>query len=452
MGRPSIQKESIVKQSRSIAARAACILCCLAAAPGALAQGHDLEIITPHNEQIQQEFQQAFAAHVGRPLKVRWIKQGTGQLISLLEAQERSRKGASFDLDVFFGGGVPDHELAAQRGYLEKPHIPADILEGIPRDVAGIRNYDSNGLWYGSALSAFGILVNRRGLETQKLPRIAAWEDLAAPAMFTWVVLADPRKSSSVRVAYELVLQQHGWESGWPLLMRMAANARLIADSSSAIPNEIASGNVLAGPCIDFYARARVAQAGPDVLTYLNPVGGSAITPDPISMLRKPPHREMAERFIAFVLSRDGQRLWVLPAGAPGGPRQHALFRLAVRSDVYEAGAQAAVENPYEEAGRGVFRTLDDQLQSERSLLLAELMGATLVDLHDELRSAWKALIDGGMKPAALAEWNKVPFPVDQIPALSQKLAAGGREARGLTRDWQRQSQAKYQSVQRLAR
>ncbi|HMQ14887.1 MAG TPA: hypothetical protein PKC49_02830, partial [Phycisphaerae bacterium] len=58
------------------------------AAPGA-AQ-HDLEIITPHHEHIQQEFERAFVEHVGRPLKIRWLKQGTGQLLKVLEAKDRA--------------------------------------------------------------------------------------------------------------------------------------------------------------------------------------------------------------------------------------------------------------------------------------------------------------------------------------------------------------------------
>jgi ABC-type Fe3+ transport system substrate-binding protein len=429
------------------------VLAGLAIARPGLADEYDLEIITPHNEFIQAEFERAFVEHVGRPLKVRWIKKGTGQIIQQLDAQERAVKGGSFGLDVFFGGGVPDHDLAASKGYLESPSIPEEILAGIPKEIAGVANYDQRRLWFGSALSSFGVLMNRRGLVSQNLPEIQRWEDLGEPRMYSWVVIADPRKSSSVRVCYELILQQYGWERGWLLLMQIVANSRLITDSSSAIPNEVATGNVLAGPCIDFYAYGRVAQAGADVLAYINPVGGSAITPDPISMLRKPPHRELAERFIAFVLSPEGQRLWALPVGAPGGPVKNALYRMPVRPDVCRQYAdQLLIKDPYKEAEAGTFRKMDDELQRSRNTLLSELMGAALVDLHAELRAAWKALIDGGMKPAALAEWNKLPFSEQEGLELAKKLEAGDREARKLTRDWTRQFKEKYERVQKLAR
>lgn len=426
----------------------------LSAAPASqsLAQ-YDLEIITPHHEHIQQEFERAFADHIGRPVKINWIKQGTKELIKVLEAKERATPGKSFGLDVFFGGGVPDHDLAAERGYTIPADVPAEIRSGIPADIAGVAVFDPDARWYGSALSAFGVLMNRRGLAQQNLPEILTWDDLAQPRMYSWVVLADPRKSSSVCVAYELILQQYGWDEGWAKLMQIAANARLIADASSAIPNEIASGNALAGPCIDFYARSRVAQTGADILSYVNPQGGSAITPDPISLLRDPPHRELALRFIAFVLSPDGQRLWILPAGAPGGPKENALFRLPVRPDIFEKLlGDRVVQNPYEEAGRGVFRKMDDKLQNDRTVLLAELFGAALVDQHTDLKAAWKALIDGGMKPAALAEWKKPPFSEQEGLDLAARLAKGGRETREITRGWVRLFREKYAAVQRLAK
>ncbi len=418
----------------------------------ARADDHDLVIITPHNMHIQQEFEWGFADHVGRPVKIRWIKQGTSQLAQLLEAKNRATPGESFDIDVFFGGGVPDHDLAAGRGFLQSPEISSELLAAIPGQVAGVPNHDERRLWFSAAISSFGILTNRRGLDNQKLPSIQSWEDLAEPRMFSWVVIADPRRSASVQVCYEAVLQQHGWEKGWPILMQLAANSRVIADSSSAVPNEIASGNALAGPCIDFYAFARVAQAGKDVLQYVCPTGGTAITPDPISMLRKPPHRRLAEQFINFVLSREGQLLWVLPPGEIGGPREHALHRLPIRPDVYTTHASKILgTSPYEQAESGAFFQLDAEMQKARLLVLSELMGAALVDQHRDLKAAWKAIIDGGMKPAALEEWQKVPFTESESLMLAKTLEGGGREARQLLRTWAGVFREKYKAVRSLA-
>ena len=428
-----------------------CVMCIPAAS--SLAQKYELEIITPHHDGIQVEFQAAFNEHVGREVKIRWIKQGTGELIQLLSAKERASPGKSFGLDVFFGGGAPDHELAASLGFFQRFDPPDSVMSGIPAEISGVANYDDERLWYGSALSSFGIIYNKRGLANQGLPEIEGWEDLAHPRMYSWVIVADPRRSSSVRVAYELILQKYGWEKGWPMLMRIVANSRTIAVASSNIPNEVAGGDVLAGPCIDFYGYAQVAKAGSDVIGYVNPKGASAITPDPIALLRKPPHRAMAEKFITFVLSAEGQRLWVLPVGAEGGPKRHELRRLPVRPDVCETYAdQLIIQDPYKQAGEGVFMKMDDELQNARTVMVRDLMGAALVDLHRELRSAWKAMIDGGMKPAAVAEWNKLPFSEEEGLVIAKQLAGGGSKARRMTRGWVSQFSKKYKRVKQLSR
>lgn len=417
------------------------------------AQQYDLEIITPHWDGIQEEFDRAFDEHVGRDVKIRWIKQGTGELIQLLTAKDRTASGETFGLDVFFGGGVPDHQLAASLGFLEKADLPADILEGIPPEIAGVQNYDPGHMWFGTALSSFGIIYNKRGLANQGLPEPASWEDLADPKMSSWVVIADPRKSSSVRVAYELILQKYGWDAGWGLLTRMAANSRSIAVASSNIPNDVAGGDVLAGPCIDFYAYSQIAKAGEDVIGYVNPKGASAITPDPISMLRKPPHREMAVKFISFVLSPEGQRLWVLPVGAEGGPKRHELRRLPVRPDVCAKYAdQLIIKDPYQQAGEGVFMKMDGDLQNRRTTLIRDLMGAVLIDLHGELRRAWQALIAGGMKPAAVKEFQAAPFSEQEGLAIAARLEEGDARARRMTRQWIAEFSKRYAKVEQLAK
>ncbi len=437
--------------SQRIAAAAALALAAATTAP-LIAADHDLQIITPHNENIQQEFERGFAEWLGKPVRIRWIKKGTGQIIQQLDAQHRASPGATFDLDLFFGGGVPDHDLTAERGYSEPANLPAELLAEIPREIAGVANFGAGNRWIAAAHSSFGVLMNLKGLTNQKLSAPERWADLADPRMFSWVILADPRKSASVRVAYELVLQEHGWENGWGLLVRMAGNSRLIADSSSAIPNEIASGNVLAGPCIDFYAYARVAQAG-DTLKYINPIGGAAITPDPISMLRKPPNRALAEKFIEFVLRPEGQRLWILAPGEPGGPREHALFRMPVRPDVCrEHAGKLKIVDPYEAAKQGAFRTVDDALQRSRNVVIAEVMGAALVDLHAELKSAWQAVIAGGMKPEAVALLERAPFTTEESAAHNLSLSAGGRDARKLVRQWTDEARARYKQAEKAAK
>lgn len=415
--------------------------------------GYELAILSPHHDTIQQEFERGFNAYMGRKIKIRWVKQGTRQLMQLLQAQDQKSPGASFGFDLLFGGGAPDHELAAQRGYLEKPNLPKEITDAIPADIGGVANFDDEGYWYGTAVAAFGILTNPPAMKAQQLPAIETWDDLANPEFSSWIILADPRKSSSVRACYELILQQLGWEKGWAALMAMSGNARQFAASSSNVPQEVSTGNVVAGPCIDFYGWTNIAKYGKENLNYILPKGGYAITPDPMSMLRKPPHRELAEKFMEFVLSEAGQRLWILPAGVEGGPTDTPLYRLAVLPSVYEKyGDQALTPNPYEWGGKGLAH-FDAKLEGRRTELLAELMGAAVVNLHREAKAAWNALNEGGRKEEALAEWNAVPFSFEESLAIADELAnePDAKRVATLRKEWESFFHDKYAKVLRLA-
>jgi hypothetical protein len=128
-----------------------------------------------------------------------------------------------------------------------------------------------------------------------------------------------------------------GWKRGMAELVKIAANARYFTDSSTLVPMDVAHGEAAAGMAIDFYARVTEEAVGPSRLQYFAPTGATAITPDPVAILHGTSGRklELAEHFIEFLLSPQGQRLWILKVGAPGGPVERSLRRMPIRRDLY---------------------------------------------------------------------------------------------------------------------
>ena len=94
-------------------------------------------------------------------------------------------------------------------------------------------------------------------------------------------------------------------------------------------------GEVAAALAIDFYAWTQIKLDGKEKIGFVLPAGLTPLTPDPIAVLKGAPNLQAAKRFIEFVLSPEGQRLWVLPKGYPGGPVQHELLRIPVLPEVY---------------------------------------------------------------------------------------------------------------------
>lgn len=323
---------------------------------------------------------------------------------------------------------------------------------------------------------------------TARQPR--AWRDLADPRLAGQVAVADPTKSGSIAKAFEMILHatmrehvlaagfgaaeidaneralaagreppfavasrkspvaspatcdlrpatyqravEDGWLEGIRLLQRIGANARYFTDAAGKPPQDVSAGDAAAGVCIDFYGRvqAEVTRTadGVDRLLYVTPRGGSSISGDPVSLLRGAEHRELGVRFVEYVLSEDGQKLWNGKPGTPGGPEKHALRRLPVRRDFYPDPEHPAVDarararagttsddlldpavDAYELAGAFAY---EPRWTASHFSFLRSFVRAMCMDAGDELRAAWRAILAAGgpeARPEAVRLLERLP-------------------------------------------
>lgn len=440
-----------------------CLLSCVTAGcrrAGEEATAAVVVIISPHNPHIRSEFSRAFRAwherNYGQPAELDWREVGgTGQILRFLRgeyeaADKRGVGDAGVGVDIFFGGG-PTHEQAKNLGLTVPARIDQELLAQIPAELNGVRLYDPQHYWFGTALSSFGIIYFREGLEQLGLDPPQRWADLADPRYFGRLVLADASKSGSARACYEMVLQRYGWQKGLPLLLRIAANTRQFVESSSTVPREVAKGSVLAGMCIDFYGYAQIDQVGADQANFVLPAGETAVAPDPISLLRGAPHRELAERFISFVLSEEGQRLWCLRAGSEGGPVKHSLYRLPVLPEVYRKYEKDLVvySRPFEQKDALRF---DESASARRTLWLGWLFKSSCIDNQKLLRRSFKAVIDSKMDAKLLAEFDRLPCTEAEAFRLGELLAGSQQQRDKITRQWFNFYRGKYEKILQMAR
>ena len=378
--------------------------------------------------------------------------------------EERARRAflksdVGIGVDLFFGGGPYDFQQQARAGVLVArgkdgrgglPAIQAAHPEwfgeqGIPEVLSGETFRDPEGRWVGTCLSSFGIVFNRdvlKRLGVEKEPQ--SWADLADPRLAGQVALSDPSKSGSVTKAFEMVIQQQmrerlvllqskqqddkwrktpeqmeqqaireGWLAGMQLIQKIGANARYFTDSSTKIPLEVLRGDAAAGMCIDYYGRAAEEQVawadGSSRIGFVAPLGGTAISVDPVGLLRGAPDPELATAFMEFVLSDRGQGLWGLKAGTPEGPRTVALRRLPVRRNWYTdqrvPWQSDADEKPFEKAS--AFQYEADWTGPVFNAIRF-LIRVMCVDQHEELRHAWRELIAADLPPEALRTLQEI--------------------------------------------
>ncbi|MFT4638679.1 MAG: iron(III) transport system substrate-binding protein [Verrucomicrobiales bacterium] len=343
-------------------------------------------------------------------------------------------------VDLFFGGGAYPFVTNSAKGYLVDAGLAAKhpdwfTEEIIPKEVGGEPFYDPSYRWLGCCLSTFGICVNddvlkRLGVDAE-MPN---WDLLADPRLFKEVALADPTVSGTVTKAFEMILQQQmrravdtaeargqteeealaeGWAVGLRLIQRIGANARYYANFSPKIPADVAIGNAAAGMCIDYYGRTYNEllrdEKGNSRLRFVTPLGGSSTSVDPIAMLRGAPNSELAFKFLEFLFSREGQKLWDYRAGADGGPVRQALRRMPVRKDLYQEPFLAYFADP------DVMPFENADLFYYEAAWTARAFGAIrfiiksmCLDPNEELQAAWAALIENDFPSEAVAVFENV--------------------------------------------
>jgi ABC-type Fe3+ transport system substrate-binding protein len=407
-------------------------------------------IVTPHVDAIRHEFGHGFAAwherEFGEKAEVDWRNVGgTSDALRFIRS-EFSKKPEGIGVDMMFGGGQEPYLVLAGQG-LTLPYQPAqEVLGAIPQNLQGMDVYDPRHRWYAAALSSFGILQNTRLQQILGLGLARRWEDLAHPALAGWVGAGDPRNSSTMLVMYESMLQAYGWEKGWQMLTRVGGNVRKFDRVSSTTAKDVTLGETAYAFAIDFYGFSQIAIAGRTNMTFVLPEDFTALNADCIAILKGAPNRKIAERFLTFVLSEDGQRLWFLKRGDPGGPQQFSIERMSIRPDFYERYRHLSniKASPYEL--KQSF-TYNSKLGGDRREVVAALFGTLLVDTHAELQAAWRAVIGRGLSAEDLRELGRTPL--NEAEALA--LAAGAwkdpaaRNARRI--EWQNWARTKYRKL-----
>lgn len=414
-------------------------------------------VITPSTEQIRDELGDAFAAwherRFGTRARVIWSAPGGAVeirrlLTSAWEARLRQGVPVGGDADVLLGGGSYEFETLKRpvevrvdgqtrsASVLEPVTLPAELLSACypQADLAGQRLYDPDGWWYGVALSTFGIVWNGPALERLGLQAPTRWADLADARLLGWITMVNPSQSGSVLAAFDSIVQRVGWRKGLAILRRAAANARTFAPSGTRGPLDVASGDAAMAVAIDFYARfeAEAVAAGgqPSRVGFTAPSGESAVDPDPVAMLRNPPHPETARRFIEFCLRPEAQRLWQFPVGSEGGPRWHALRRMPILRSLYEQEASRFVDrvDPFRDASEPRHRVAGSRA------VLAVLFAAMAMDASDELRAAWRVIAAhpayprdrGGLVMAEDVQDATLRSMLERFDALPSIPAPGG--------------------------
>ena len=434
------------------------------AGPSQPEEGVVLRVLTRHSATVMMLAKEAFLnsslAKEHNIVDIRFIKPNPA-----LWAETIERLG---DLDVAWGGGPTIHNLLAEWGYLAPITDPEVLAEAsnVPGSVGGmaLKRYDEQGrlLWVASAISSFGIIYNEPALEEYGLPSPKLWEDLASPELAKLlpkpaIAFSRSTQSGSHTRIYQIILQKFGWERGWVILTRMAANGRPYGGSVEAL-TALESGEVPIAIGIDFYGyTAQVEFPG---MRYVVPYNESIVGGDPISLLVTSKHPDAALAFIKWVLSVDGQKIWL----------DERVNRLPARRDVFdtpEGKKRPDLERAFDMVWSNVGIQFNETRARRTYFSTAVYFDAVLCDPHDALVEAWslltRALEEGRISQEEFEElawefgkplsWEEngtiVTFTEEYAASINQRIRDDPAFQTRMASIWREAAERRYEGIAR---
>ncbi|MBJ7221832.1 ABC transporter substrate-binding protein [Brenneria sp. L3-3C-1] len=295
------------------------------------------------------------------------------------------------------------------------------------------------------AISGFGILANSAALQEKNLPPPASWDQLKDPRYQSLILMSSPSRSDTSHLMIEMLLQQQGWRQGWATLMEISGNLATISSRSFGVASKIKTGLGVAGPIIDNYATPLLKD--PHLTFRYIPQAGAA--PTFIAIARNSANKDLAIRFIHFLLSKQGQDIladndtgkfpvFPLPAHNPRAQQQFILLqssppdyrRVLLRQKLVQRLFDTAITfrlNQSQDIWKALHNAetrLHRPLPDIRAQLTAMPVSAQQADDPDYLRQFNQSANNSIPLESRLIEWQRF-FQHQHQQALQQLEAVG---------------------------
>ncbi|MDQ3027922.1 MAG: ABC transporter substrate-binding protein [Pseudomonadota bacterium] len=263
-------------------------------------------------------------------IKISPVRGSTGAMMQRIKAEAGAPKA-----DIFWSGGFS--VLRIYKEFFEPYQSPeyASLQGGYK---------DSTGLWAGTNAHVMVIMVNKRALRGDPMPK--TWSDLAHPRWKDRLVVSDPEKTSSSYATLYGIEQALGREP----LKGIARNAT-ITSTASQVFDGVAKGEFAVGMTMEYAAQEYVSGGNKDI-EIVYPSEGTYIAPEGMALVKKSPNPAEAKKFYDFLASKQAQEMLVkkffrrpirddVDLTAVGLPRTTA-FKVAPIDDVKASAAQPA--------------------------------------------------------------------------------------------------------------
>jgi ABC-type Fe3+ transport system substrate-binding protein len=343
------------------------------------ANAASITVITSFPKEVTDAYKKAFEKKYP-DVKVEVLNKNTSSALAFIKEHSLGQRP-----DVFWASASDAFEVLSHEKLLEKALEAKN--PAAPEKIGGYPMNDPDGLYYGQALSGYGIMWNTRYLKANKLAVPKEWGDLTKAEYFGHVAVSAPSRSGTTHLTVETILQGEGWDKGWSQLLEIGGNCAHITDRSFSVPDGVNSGQYGIGLVIDFFGLAGKYNGFPVDFAYPSV---TAVVPASIGLIAGAKNTPDAKKFISFALSNEGQEL-LLDAKISRMP--------IVPYDKLQTRVPAGYPNVFDVAKRSKVQ-FDSEMAQARYFVVASMFDQTITFRHKELQAATKAIHEAEKKLA----------------------------------------------------
>lgn len=245
-----------------------------------------------YTSQPTQDAQQTVAAFEKQypDIKIDWIRDGTTKLMARFQAeQEAGVKSPDLLLiaDSVTMQSLKEKELL----YPYTSKFEADYDPSL---------YDAQGYYHGTKMITTGIAYN-----TQASFKPDSWWDLTKPELKNLTAMPSPLYSGAALIHLATLTENKAL--GWKYYQELKNNQVQAQGGNGGVLNALSSGTKAYGAIVDYLAIRAKAKGAP--IEFVFPKEGVSMVTEPVAILSASKQKDAAEKFVDFLLSKQGQEL-----------------------------------------------------------------------------------------------------------------------------------------------
>ncbi|MHC1728290.1 MAG: ABC transporter substrate-binding protein [Syntrophobacteraceae bacterium] len=221
---------------------------------------------------------------------------GAGKIMAKIAAE---RQSGALSVDVLWTSEIPDFYQLKQQGILEKY-----ISEESKSIVSPVK--DPEGYFTPARLGTLGITYNTKAVKAP--PK--TWKDLLDPQYKGAFGIANPALSGTAYVSVSMIANTFGWD----YITSLKANGARMGQGSGQVVDDTASGDLKACIGVDYITTEKIEKGATLGLAFPQEM---LVIPSPVAIIKGTKNLAAAQKFVDFLLSKEGQEIIALAGTLP---------------------------------------------------------------------------------------------------------------------------------------